>query len=106
LALSTALALFKMEVVVARDGNEAIQLLSVHIFDFILMDIMMPDMDGYETIQVIREQLGLKMPIIAVTAKAMKEDEDKCMEAGASSYISKPIHLPNLITVMMSHLKS
>ncbi|WP_181907357.1 CHASE3 domain-containing protein [Cohnella lupini] len=106
LALSNALAEFKMQVEVARDGHEALRKLSEHSFDYILMDIMMPDMDGYETIQVIREQRGLKVPIIAVTAKAMKEDENKCLEAGASNYISKPIHVPSLISVMISHLKS
>jgi two-component system chemotaxis sensor kinase CheA len=105
-ALSNALAEFKMQVVLARDGHEALRMLSGHQIDFILMDIMMPGMDGFETIQAIRKQLGLRLPIIAVTAKAMKEDEIKCLEAGASNYISKPIHVPSLISVMMTHLKS
>ena len=65
------------------------------------MDIMMPDMDGYETMQAIRRRPEYqKLPIIAITAKAMKDDRDKCIEAGASDYIAKPVHTEQLLSLM------
>lgn len=69
--------------------------------DLILMDIMMPNMDGYETMENIRMNLGLhEIPIIALTAKAMPNDKEKCLSAGASDYISKPLNLHQLYSVM------
>ena len=69
--------------------------------DLILMDIMMPNMDGYETMEHIRMNLGLhEIPIIALTAKAMPNDKEKCLSAGASDYISKPLNLHQLYSVM------
>jgi CheY-like chemotaxis protein len=67
----------------------------------VLMDIMMPEMDGYETTQKIRrEHKNSLLPIIAVTAKAMKGDRQKCIEAGASDYITKPLKIDQLLSLM------
>ena len=69
--------------------------------DIVLMDIMMPIMDGYETMKRIRGiEIHQEMPIIALTAKAMKSDRRKCIESGASDYISKPLNLEQLLSVM------
>ena len=69
--------------------------------DLILMDVMMPEMDGYETTQKIRrEHKNSSLPIIAVTAKAMKGDRQKCIEAGASDYITKPLKIDQLLSLM------
>jgi CheY-like chemotaxis protein len=91
-----------MKITVANDGKEAIEKLKQenHI-DIILMDIMMPEMDGIEAITRIKNMPGFdKVPIIAVTAKAMKEDREKCIRAGASDYVSKPINIEKLISLM------
>ncbi|MCL6459017.1 MAG: response regulator, partial [Gorillibacterium sp.] len=89
-AISTALENQGMTVTTAMNGRNALDELKRDAnYDLILMDIMMPEMDGYETMKIIRHQLGLeKIPIIALTAKAMKSDREKCLAAGASDYIS------------------
>ena len=75
--------------------------------DAVLMDIMMPEMDGYETMERIRKDLQLhELPIIALTAKAMKQDQDRAFEAGASDYISKPLNLEQLFSVLTVWLTS
>jgi CheY-like chemotaxis protein len=67
----------------------------------VLMDIMMPEMDGYETMQVMRQNESFKrLPIIALTAKAMKGDREKCLEAGASEYLAKPVNTEQLLSAL------
>jgi len=91
-----------MQVLTATNGREAINLLEqTEDVAFVLMDIMMPEMDGYETIKVIRKNPEHKMlPIVALTAKAMKGDREKCLEAGASDYIAKPVNTEQLLSLM------
>ncbi|MEK3909870.1 CHASE3 domain-containing protein [Paenibacillus sp. FSL H7-0331] len=101
-ALTKALEMQGMRVFTAHNGRQCLDMLDLHKeIDIVLMDIMMPEMDGYQTMRHIRrdEQLN-EMPIIALTAKAMKYDREKCLEAGASDYISKPINLEQLFSVM------
>jgi CheY-like chemotaxis protein len=101
-ALMTFLDGKNMEVSVASNGKEAMTLLEEHPdTDIVLMDIMMPEMDGYEAIRKIRTQPRFrKLPIIALTAKAMKGDKTKCIEAGANDYIAKPVDTSKLISLM------
>jgi CheY-like chemotaxis protein len=101
-ALTTVLERHGMIVLTADNGKAAIEKLQstpgVHI---VLMDIMMPEMDGYDTMRAIRKQARFKgMPIIALTAKAMKGDREKCLEAGASDYVSKPVNTQQLLSLM------
>jgi CheY-like chemotaxis protein len=101
-ALSSMLERFDMEVVYAESGPDAISLLQTTAdISAVLMDIMMPEMDGYEAIRLIREKAQFQaLPIIALTAKAMKGDREKCLEAGASDYISKPIDSSQLLSLL------
>jgi signal transduction histidine kinase/DNA-binding response OmpR family regulator len=101
-ALATVLEDREMEVVVAKDGKEALSLLANEAPpDLVLMDIMMPEMDGYEAIRLIRNQDRFrKLPIIALTAKAMKGDKSKCIEAGANDYLPKPVDTDKLMSLM------
>ncbi|HEY7160335.1 MAG TPA: response regulator, partial [Acidobacteriota bacterium] len=91
-----------LQVFFAENGREGIERLKQHTdIDLILMDIMMPEMDGYETMRTIRMmQEYSNLPIIALTAKAMKGDREKCIEAGASDYISKPVNVDQLLSLM------
>lgn len=91
-----------VEVVVAYDGEECLKELEKHKdIDMILMDMMMPVMDGYDAIKQVRSLAEHKnLPIIALTAKAMKQDREKCLEAGASDYISKPLNMEQLFSIM------
>jgi CheY-like chemotaxis protein len=100
--MTSVLERFKMNVVSAENGRDAIDiLLKTKDIDIVLMDIMLPTMDGYETIRAIREISDLRdMPIIAVTAKAMKGDREKCIAAGASDYLSKPVDTEHLRSVL------
>lgn len=97
-----------MEVKFAENGREAIDMLVEHTdFDLVLMDMMMPEMDGYEAMRRIRQMPQYqKLPIIALTAKAMKEDRAKCIEAGASDYMKKPISTDQLLSLMRVWLYS
>jgi signal transduction histidine kinase/DNA-binding response OmpR family regulator/CHASE3 domain sensor protein len=91
-----------MEVIKAENGKMALDMLKAEpLVDMVLMDIMMPEMDGYECMKRIREQKQFKeLPIIALTAKAMKEDRQKCIEAGANDYIAKPVEVERLLSLM------
>ncbi|TKC09902.1 response regulator [Pedobacter polaris] len=101
-ALTAAFERSKIEVLTAESGREAIELLNGDKrIDIVLMDIMMPEMDGYETIQMIRKEPRHKnLPIIAVTAKAMIGDRQKCIASGASDYITKPVKTDQLQSLM------
>ena len=101
-AMSSVLERRGMKVVTASTGKEAInRLQSTSEIAIVLMDIMMPEMDGYETMQAIRAQGNwLRLPIIALTAKAMKGDREKCLEAGASDYLAKPVNTEQLLTAL------
>lgn len=91
-----------MEVIKAANGKMALEKLGKHPeIDFVLLDIMMPEMDGYETLTQIRAQKGYKnLPVIALTAKAMKGDKEKCLAAGASDYLMKPVDVDKLLSLM------
>jgi len=107
-ALSSALQSYEMKVETAGDGLEAIEKLDqADDFDMVLMDIMMPKMDGYEATRYIRKQKKWDhLPVIALTAKAMKEDREKCITAGANDYITKPVDLDKLVSLMQLWLGS
>jgi len=101
-ALSSVLERHGMRVLTASTGREAIDLIgSTPDLAIVLMDIMMPEMDGYETIEQIRQKSEFRrLPIVALTAKAMKGDREKCLEAGASDYLAKPVNTEQLLTVL------
>jgi CheY-like chemotaxis protein len=101
-AITTILEQHKMNVVYGETGQEALaKLASEADIDVVLMDIMMPEMDGYEATRRIRAQPQYaKLPIIALTAKAMKGDREKCIDAGASDYITKPIDAAQLVSLL------
>lgn len=101
-SLTKTLESHKMNVVTAIDGKEALKMLKENKnIDVVLMDMMMPEMDGYQTIREIRSnQEFKKIPILAVTAKAMKGDREKCIAAGASDYISKPVDIDQLVSLL------
>jgi CheY-like chemotaxis protein len=102
-ALSTVLENQEMEILSATNGRQAIELIKSHADDLsmVLMDIMMPEMDGYETMREIRKQSEFRhLPILALTAKAMKGDREKCLEAGASDYIAKPVNTEQLLSLL------
>jgi CheY-like chemotaxis protein len=101
-ALSSVLERHGMHVLTATTGREAIELIAANSdISIVLMDIMMPEMDGYETIQHIRARGAFRrLPIVALTAKAMKGDREKCLEAGASDYLAKPVNTEQLLTML------
>jgi CheY-like chemotaxis protein len=105
-ALSTVLEEHEMKIVPADNGRDAIKtLLEDPDVDIVLMDIMMPEMDGMETMREIRKIAKLKnLPIVAVTAKAMKGDREKCIEAGAWDYLSKPVDTEQMLAVLRAWL--
>jgi CheY-like chemotaxis protein len=101
-ALTSLLERHRMQTVSAGSGREAIDLVNeASDIALVLMDIMMPNMDGYETMRQIRQDPRLRrLPIIALTAKAMKGDREKCLEAGASDYIAKPVNTEQLLSLL------
>ena len=101
-ALTTVLENQEMEVISATNGRQAIEMLeNTPDLSVVLMDIMMPEMDGYETMREIRKKPEFRtMPILALTAKAMKGDREKCLQAGASDYIAKPVDTDQLLTLL------
>jgi len=101
-ALTSLLEQHGVRVISAETGKEAISLLDrEEVIDAVLMDIMMPDMDGYETMGLIRKSTKHRLlPILALTAKAMKGDREKCLEAGASDYIAKPVNTEELLGLL------
>jgi HAMP domain-containing protein/CheY-like chemotaxis protein/signal transduction histidine kinase len=105
-ALISLLERWQMQVFRAESGEQALDVLSQNPdMDVVLMDIMMPDMDGYETIRAIRSQEALaRLPIIAVTAKAMKTDRQKCLQTGASDYLAKPVSGDELLARLRAWL--
>jgi CheY-like chemotaxis protein len=105
-AMSALLRARGVEPLVADTGKAALELLSAHPeVEAVLMDIMMPEMDGYEAMRRIREDPRFaRLPVIALTAKAMKIDQQKCLEAGASGYVSKPIDAELLFDMLTSTL--
>ncbi|MBL8798203.1 MAG: response regulator, partial [Planctomycetia bacterium] len=105
-ALSTVLEEHEMVIVAAETGRDAIRILNTQPdIDIVLMDIMMPEMDGIDTMREIRKVPKLKaLPIIAVTAKAMKGDREKCIEAGAWDYLSKPVETEQMLAVLRAWL--
>jgi HAMP domain-containing protein/signal transduction histidine kinase/DNA-binding response OmpR family regulator len=106
-ALTTALERYGLDVISAESGQEAIDILDKDKnIDIVLMDIMMPEMDGYETMKRIRKDARHKeLTIISVTAKAMKGDRQRCIESGASDYITKPVNVEQLSSLMRVWLK-
>jgi CheY-like chemotaxis protein len=101
-ALTTVLENHDMEVISATNGRHAIKLIeNTPDLSVVLMDIMMPEMDGYTTIREIRKQPAFRsLPILALTAKAMKGDREKCLEAGASDYVAKPVNTEQLLSML------
>ncbi len=101
-ALSSMLERRGMRVLTATTGSEAISVIQSQTdVAIVFMDIMMPGMDGYETMQVVRADPAFRrLPIIALTAKAMKGDREKCLEAGASDYLAKPVNTEQLLSAL------
>jgi CheY-like chemotaxis protein len=105
-ALSSVLEDYGMEIKTADNGREAINIASNGELDVVLMDIMMPEMDGLETMKEMRKIPVCKdLPIVAVTAKAMKGDRERCIEAGAWDYLSKPVDREQLLGVLKAWLQ-
>jgi tubulin-specific chaperone A len=101
-ALASVLEAEGLSLVEARDGREGLERLDAHPeIDLVLMDIMMPEMDGYEAMRAIREKEPFRnLPVIALTAKAMKGDKAKCIEAGANDYLAKPVDTDKLLSML------
>jgi CheY-like chemotaxis protein len=105
-AMTSLLERHGMQVISAENGKDALERLQgIPEIDLVLMDIMLPEMDGYETTRAIRRLPSRRnLPILALTAKAMKGDREKCLEAGASDYLSKPVEADHLVAQLRSWL--
>jgi CheY-like chemotaxis protein len=101
-ALTSSLEYYNLNVLHAENGSAGIGLLAQHpAVKVVLLDIMMPGMDGYATMRAIRSMPEFHdLPIVALTAKAMKGDRDKCLQAGATAYVSKPVDIDHLLSVI------
>jgi CheY-like chemotaxis protein len=101
-AMTSLLERYRMRVVSAENGKEALErLAATPEVEVVLMDVMLPEMDGYETTRAIRRMPERQsLPILALTAKAMKGDREKCIEAGASDYIAKPVDMDQLLSLL------
>jgi HAMP domain-containing protein/signal transduction histidine kinase/DNA-binding response OmpR family regulator len=101
-ALTSMLERYQMQVIYAENGRDGVTMLeTTPDIDVVLMDVMMPEMDGYETTRLIRQHEQFKnLPIIALTAKAMQGDREKCIESGASDYITKPVDIEQLLSLL------
>ena len=102
-AITAVLEQHEMDVDYADNGRSALDKLgkAPERYDVVLLDIMMPEMDGYEAMRRIRERPELRdLPVIALTAKAMKGDRDKCIDAGASDYVTKPVDADQLVSLL------
>jgi CheY-like chemotaxis protein len=106
-ALSSVLEEYEMKIVSAENGRDAIDILvNQSDIDIVLMDIMMPELDGIDTMKEIRKIEDCRhLPIVAVTAKAMKGDREHCIEAGAWDYLSKPVEREVLLSVLRAWLQ-
>ena len=106
-ALSSVLEEYEMKIVSAENGRDAIDILmNQSDIDIVLMDIMMPELDGIDTMKEIRKIEDCRhLPIVAVTAKAMKGDRERCIEAGAWDYLSKPVEREVLLSVLRAWLQ-
>jgi CheY-like chemotaxis protein len=105
-SMTSLLERHRVDVIFAENGRDGIELLKkAPNVDTVLVDVMMPEMDGYETMREIRKIRRFKtIPIIALTAKAMKGDREKCVEVGASDYISKPADVERLLSLLRVYL--
>ena len=105
-AMTSLLERYKINVVTAETGKAGIEALQKSgNIDLVLMDIMLPEMDGYDTMRAIRQLYSFnKLPIVALTAKAMKGDREKCIDAGASDYIAKPVETEELLALLRNWL--
>ena len=92
--------------IISNNGLEAINTLKEKSFNLILMDLMMPVMNGYEASSIIRNELNLDIPIIAITADVTSKIKDKCIQAGMNDYISKPYKIEELILITRKHLNN
>jgi two-component system, sensor histidine kinase len=103
---SMTLSHFGLQVEIANNGREAVDILSEKTFDIVLMDVQMPILDGYEAARIIRNELQLEVPIIALTANALKGESDKCLSAGMNDFITKPFDEGTMLKTMAKWLKS
>ena len=100
--MTSLLERYEMQILSAETGKKALEQLQANAdIDAVLMDIMMPDMDGYDTMRATRKFAKFRtLPVIALTAKAMKGDREKCISAGASDYIAKPVDSTELLSML------
>lgn len=103
-ALSAVLKSKGFKCVSANGMADAFRLLNEKEIGIVLLDMMMPDMDGYQAIPELRDRFGNELPIIAVTAQAMMGDRERCLEAGADGYIPKPVNVDDLLVLLKKHL--